>query len=72
MPTAKAKATAKKAKTKPAESEIEPGSVLIVKLTKGKTEPKAPPGVHVWVMDGDRMVLTAADMHARGWVKRKY
>ena len=72
MPTAKAKAPAKKAKTKPAEPEIEPGSVLIVKLTKGKTERKAPPGVHVWVMDGDQMVLTAADMHARGWIKRKY
>lgn len=72
MPTAKKKAPAKRAKPKKAQPQIEPGSVLIVKLTKGKTEPKAPPGVHVWVMDGDRMVLTAADMHARGWVKRKY
>ncbi len=64
MPTAK--------KTKKEEKPIEPGSVLIVKLTKGKTEPKAPAGVSVWVMDGDRMVLSVAEMHARGWVKRKY
>jgi len=64
MPTAK--------KTKKEEKPIEPGSVLIVKLAKGKTEPKAPAGVSVWVMDGDRMVLSVAEMHARGWVKRKY
>lgn len=58
--------------TKKAKQPIEPGSVLIVKVAKGKTEPKAPAGVSVWVMDGDQMVLTVADMHARGWVKRKY
>ena len=46
MPTAKAKAPAKKANTKPAEPEIEPGSVLIVKLTKVK-QPKAPPGARL-------------------------
>ena len=63
---------AKTAKAKPAEAEIPPGSVMIVKLAKGKTQPKPPPSVSVWVMEGDRMVLTAADMHARGWVKRKY
>jgi len=64
MPTSK--------KKNKAEEPIEPGSVLIVKLAKGKTEPKAPAGVSVWVMDEDRMVLTVAEMHARGWVKRKY
>lgn len=63
---------AKTTKAKPEEAEIQPGSVLIVKLEKGQTQPKPPPGVSVWVMEGDQMVLTAADMHARGWVKRKY
>ena len=63
---------AKTTKAKEPEAEIAPGSVLIVKLAKGKTQPKPPPGVSVWVMEGDQMVLTAADMHARGWVKRKY
>jgi len=72
MPTAKKKTPAKSEKPKKVEPEIPAGSVLIVKLAKGKTEPKPPPGVSVWVMDGDRMVLTAQDMHARGWVKRKY
>jgi len=51
---------------------IEPGSVLIVKLTKGKTEPKPPPGVAVWPLDGDRLVLSPAQMYERGWVRRKY
>ena len=72
MTAAKKTTPSKNAKPKKADEQIEPGSVLIVKLAKGKTEPKAPSGVHVWVMDGDRMVLTAADMHDRGWVKRKY
>ena len=66
------KAKTTKAKEPEAEAEIAPGSVLIVKLAKGKTQPKPPPGVSGWVMEGDQMVLTAADMHARGWVKRKY
>ena len=50
---------------------IEPGSVLIVKLAKGKTEPKPPPGVHVWTLEGDRLVLSPEDMFNRGWVRRK-
>ena len=50
---------------------IERGSVLIVKLSKGKTVPKPPAGVHVWAMDGDQMVLTTADMYDRGWIRVK-
>ena len=67
MPTKKKAA----AKTKPKQPEIGPGSVMIVKLAKGKTAPKPPPGCQVWAMDGDSMVLTSQDMHARGWVRRK-
>ena len=62
------------AKTKAPKSsapEIERGSVLIVKLAKGKTVPKPPAGVQVWPMDGDQMVLTSADMYDRGWIRRK-
>ena len=62
------------AKTKAPKSsapEIERGSVLIVKLAKGKTVPKPPPGVQVWALDGDQMVLTSADMYDRGWIRRK-
>jgi len=67
MPTKKKTAASPKEK-QPA---IPPGSVLVVKLEKGKTVPKAPPQVQVWAMDGDSMILTPADMHARGWVRRK-
>ena len=64
MPTKKKPTTAKT-------PEIERGSVLIVKLSKGKTVPKPPAGVHVWAMDGDQMVLTTADMYDRGWIRVK-
>lgn len=47
------------------------GDVVIVRLTKGKTAPKPPPGVAVWTLDGDSLKLTPQEMHQRGWVRRK-
>jgi len=69
--------TATKPKTKPKTKKPDPfrtaksGDVVILKLAKGKTAPKPPDGVNVWTLDGDSLLLTPADLFARGWIRRK-
>ena len=73
MPDPKTKTT--KAKPKPKAPNIyagaQPGDVVVVRLSKGKTTPKPPTGVSVWTLDGDSLRLSPADMFSRGWVRRK-
>ena len=71
MPDPKSKSTKSKPKSTSIYAGAQPGDIVIVRLTKGKTTPKAPAGVSVWTLDGDALRLSPADMFNRGWVRRK-
>jgi hypothetical protein len=67
MATAK-KTPAAKAKAKPASPAR--GDIVIVRKDADPA-PKIPAGVTVWILDGDSLHLTPADMYSRGWVRSK-
>ncbi len=67
--TKKAKTTKTKAKPKAAPAP-KIGDVVIVRKDADPA-PKIPAGVNVWIMDGDSLHLTPADLYNRGWIRRK-
>ena len=71
MPDPKTKTTKAKPKSTSIYAGAQPGDIVIVRLSKGKTTPKPPTGVSVWTLDGDSLRLSPADMFSRGWVRRK-
>ena len=65
---AKAKA---KAKAKPKAAPAPKIGDVVIARKDAEPAPKIAPGVSVWIIDGDTLHLTPADMYDRGWIRRK-
>ena len=70
--TKKAKPAAPaKAKAKPKAAPAPKIGDVVIARKDADPAPKIAPGVTVWIMDGDILHLTPADMYDRGWIRRK-